>query len=343
MNRQSLLSTRIEGRNGNSERAVVRREEPVAPWRGDTVVLPRQPGAVRGWPATPGVQRWVLAASDVSLREKPSDQSDIVCRLSADTEFDCLALENTIGEKWCEIRLEGGQHGYIRSKVLVRRTLQFRLDDLKCDLHSRAEADSGVVRQLARNDTFLFLETVKQGSEEWTKVRLADGQEGFLLGKPTFKAAVVKAPNSAEHDMVVGGLWCVGGIVVTVLSYQAVAEKGGSYFVAWGAVLFGGIQFLKGLARASSGETPTPQATVPARNEIAVAITGADLTALPQTGATKWYHVLAAIFLPFIALPWGIVSLTKKRTVAALATTIVSAIVLLVVGLPMILSSVGPR
>jgi hypothetical protein len=50
--------------------------------------------------------------------------------------------------------------------------------------------------------------------------------------------------------MMVGLGWCVGGIVVTVVSYTTAASGpgGGSYIVAWGAILFGGIRFLKGLA-----------------------------------------------------------------------------------------------
>jgi hypothetical protein len=50
---------------------------------------------------------------------------------------------------------------------------------------------------------------------------------------------------AAKRDMMVGGLWCGGGILVTALTYKA-ASGGGSYVVAWGAIIFGGIQFLRG-------------------------------------------------------------------------------------------------
>jgi len=45
----------------------------------------------------------------------------------------------------------------------------------------------------------------------------------------------------AKKDMLYGGLWCVGGIIAT-------ASNIGLIF--WGAILFGGIQFFKGLANA---------------------------------------------------------------------------------------------
>jgi hypothetical protein len=42
----------------------------------------------------------------------------------------------------------------------------------------------------------------------------------------------------AKKDVLHGGLWCIGGIALTV------ADVG---FVFWGAILFGGIQFIKGV------------------------------------------------------------------------------------------------
>lgn len=56
----------------------------------------------------------------------------------------------------------------------------------------------------------------------------------------------VARKNRANKDMLYGALWCVGGIVVTVVTMSA-ASGGGRYVVAWGAILFGGVQFVKGL------------------------------------------------------------------------------------------------
>ncbi|HSI15153.1 MAG TPA: hypothetical protein VK961_24080 [Chthoniobacter sp.] len=56
--------------------------------------------------------------------------------------------------------------------------------------------------------------------------------------------------RSGRSQMMAGLAWCIGGVVVTVVSYMAAAggPGGSSYIVAWGAILFGGIRFLKGLA-----------------------------------------------------------------------------------------------
>jgi hypothetical protein len=63
------------------------------------------------------------------------------------------------------------------------------------------------------------------------------------------KQVKAKAIKSAGHkNMLYGALWCIGGLVVTALSYQAAMNAGGGrYVLAWGAILFGGIQFFRGM------------------------------------------------------------------------------------------------
>lgn len=52
--------------------------------------------------------------------------------------------------------------------------------------------------------------------------------------------------EAGNKNMLYGALWCVGGLLVTILTYSA-ASDGGTYVIAWGAVIFGAIQFFKGL------------------------------------------------------------------------------------------------
>ncbi|MCC3154688.1 hypothetical protein Q3A66_16860 [Hymenobacter sp. BT770] len=55
--------------------------------------------------------------------------------------------------------------------------------------------------------------------------------------------------EAARKDMLHGGLWLGGGLLVTGFTYAMASADGGSYFMTWGAIIFGGIQFLKGLVR----------------------------------------------------------------------------------------------
>lgn len=58
----------------------------------------------------------------------------------------------------------------------------------------------------------------------------------------------IEKKEKAKKDMLHGALWCIGGIALTAITYSAASVNGGSYFITWGAIIFGGIQFFKGVA-----------------------------------------------------------------------------------------------
>lgn len=48
----------------------------------------------------------------------------------------------------------------------------------------------------------------------------------------------------AKKDLLYGGLWLVGGLIITILTFNF----GSIGFIAYGAIIFGDIQFFRGLA-----------------------------------------------------------------------------------------------
>ena len=54
-----------------------------------------------------------------------------------------------------------------------------------------------------------------------------------------------------RRDMLIGAGICIVGVAITVATYAAVTANrtGGSYIIAWGAIIFGALQFFRGLAR----------------------------------------------------------------------------------------------
>ena len=58
--------------------------------------------------------------------------------------------------------------------------------------------------------------------------------------------------KAGKKEMLYGALWCVGGTIVTVATYAA-ASGGGTYIIAWGAIIVGAIQFFRGLWQWSRG------------------------------------------------------------------------------------------
>lgn len=62
-------------------------------------------------------------------------------------------------------------------------------------------------------------------------------------------ATQTKENTGAMRDMLVGGLFFFGGLVITVGSLMF---GNGGFVLAWGAIIFGGIQFFRGVANAVS-------------------------------------------------------------------------------------------
>jgi hypothetical protein len=79
------------------------------------------------------------------------------------------------------------------------------------------------------------------------QVRLKDGRT-LDVDAAEFKKA---KRNIGAKNMLYGALWCGGGLVVTGISYSMATSGsgGGTYFVTWGAVIFGAYQFVKGLVQ----------------------------------------------------------------------------------------------
>ena len=54
-----------------------------------------------------------------------------------------------------------------------------------------------------------------------------------------------EARKAAMRHLTIGALWFFGGLIVTIATLAA-AEGGGTYIVAWGAILFGLIDMIRG-------------------------------------------------------------------------------------------------
>ncbi len=96
-----------------------------------------------------------------------------------------------------------------------------------------------------------LLDTEKRSPEETIDILMKDDgldQEAatklvsFAVGGASSEGEINDGDSGAK-DMIIGGLFCVGGTIATI------ADIG---YIFWGAILFGGIQFIKGVIKASS-------------------------------------------------------------------------------------------
>lgn len=85
-----------------------------------------------------------------------------------------------------------------------------------------------------KEEAVQFVDNIEQGLKEYAEEY-----------KHTPEGRRVMASKYKRH-MLHGILWAVGGTAVTVATYEA-ASEGGFYIVAFGAIIFGIIDFFRGL------------------------------------------------------------------------------------------------
>lgn len=76
----------------------------------------------------------------------------------------------------------------------------------------------------------------------------------MIENKTKFDAGTQASPQTivpGRANMIIGGLICVVGLIVTLGTYN-IASPGGHFIVAWGAIVFGAIQFFRGVSEWNS-------------------------------------------------------------------------------------------
>ena len=73
-------------------------------------------------------------------------------------------------------------------------------------------------------------------------------EENVRLMLNGLKLKLIEIINHKDNKMSIGGIAFVAGIFITFLTYSQAKIAGGAYFIAWGAVVFGGIRFFTGMS-----------------------------------------------------------------------------------------------
>lgn len=185
----------------------------------------------------------------VKVTSEPDFNSPTITELAVGSEIEIGGVRKNLGKEWVAVMLPTGQKGYLPGDVRIYHIKPAILLDKNVNLYAAPSAQSPVKTIYNKNAKLYLTDVVEQDNQKWVKVRDDSGNEGFIGAQTRIKLIPEVTKGVGQKMMLYGALWCIGGIVVTVGSYSLASSSssGGSYFIAWGAVLFGAIQFLKGL------------------------------------------------------------------------------------------------
>ena len=99
----------------------------------------------------------------------------------------------------------------------------------------------------------LFSSDVKKGKQRNRSRSEIDAERKVLQLEEAYKQALL---NSGKRNIWIGGVVCAIGLVVTLgsLTTAAASDTGGRIIIAWGAIVFGGIQLARGLGQVGQGK-----------------------------------------------------------------------------------------
>lgn len=112
-------------------------------------------------------------------------------------------------------------------------------------------ATAAAIEQLSRGlaPNAVRRELVARGVSQVEADRVVESLVPESRGKPRGAER-----SSGAKNMLVGGAVCFLGLAVTVGSYVA-AEPGGVFLLAYGPIIFGGLQFLRGMIQLLTGKS----------------------------------------------------------------------------------------
>lgn len=175
--------------------------------------------------------------------------STLVKHIVKGQELDIGKTVKENGMTWVSACLPDGTCGFILGSTKIFTIMTQTLLQAHVDVREQPRALSPIRVQYHKGQQFEVLGVIESEGSKWVELRDATGVHGYIEGATKIQTGTQKPPGNYERDLKVGALWCIGGIIVTAVTYSnaTASPSGGHYIIAWGAILFGGIQFLKGL------------------------------------------------------------------------------------------------
>jgi hypothetical protein len=150
------------------------------------------------------------------------------------------------GKQWVEVVFPDGSHGFIPGETRTFSLIQATINQKKASIYGTT-AIGPVVAELKKGSLVQFMDLVNANGATWIYVQDKAGHTGYIEGNTKIVRKDKVTKQTGINNMLVGGAFFVVGLIVTIGSYSAASSGGGTYYLCWGAIIFGAIQFIQGL------------------------------------------------------------------------------------------------
>jgi Bacterial SH3 domain len=195
-----------------------------------------------------------LVEPRATLYAQPNPQAPPLMQLVEGQEFTITASGVYDDQTWLSVTLPDRTLGYLTGDIAIFRYTITRLRK-ETNVYAAPSLQSMVVVRYGEGATLLEIGDVTVEGQTWVQVRDGDGLEGYIAEDTVAGAGTGSGRRPSRSDiqaaharanMRTGAIMCIGGIAITWITYS-LAANGGTYVVAWGAIVFGAIRFMNGV------------------------------------------------------------------------------------------------
>jgi curved DNA-binding protein CbpA len=137
----------------------------------------------------------------------------------------------------------------------VKAAFRHRAKETHPDLHGGSTESAARFRAVADAYAILSDPVQRQRFDETGSVdqqRVSATRDEIYATIAYIRQMAEEAKASARAYALRGLAWLVAGTLVTAIGFASAASSGGSFPICWGAILFGGIQAVRGLVAYSN-------------------------------------------------------------------------------------------
>ncbi len=194
------------------------------------------PGYISGDSKIRVIQDCLLNQDEVLAYEQCSKDAPVTHRFVRGDAFCILDVVKDVSGSWIRIRDTQGAQGYMDGDVLILTVAKLK-DGIATDMGS-GSSRAAILKAL-----------LKARIPEQTAERLITEVEQAVVEYKATPEGKRQMAAAYGRRMFIGLLWAAGGTALTVWGYQSASSSrgGGRYFVFWGAIIFGVIEFFRGL------------------------------------------------------------------------------------------------
>jgi hypothetical protein len=172
------------------------------------------------------------ANSQIDIYSEPSEASILIGVLNLGDEF-ILYYQLKENTAWVKVKLPSGDFGFIKGSS-------------KCITEENLKKTIRTMVNQRNSENFIIKSFAKKGIPE---ALVRSFYQEIINANKTYMSSpegIQELSLKYKKRMLYGVLWTVGGLIASAISYSA-ASSGGTYFVFWGAVLYGIFDLLSGL------------------------------------------------------------------------------------------------